>query len=474
MRLSWSTDRLARVGRVALAIAPVLAFATVGGLVASGCGSSSTNSKPDAGPQGTLPGSDAAASSDDGGVAAGDDGGSQTPDATTMDAAGQGPGPDASDAQSQVLPPAGHLFALGLSGPGQARVFSFSAGVWNDDILLSSLAVINQSSTVFHGGGGMALLANGDTVVTLLDANNNDVMAAAATSMGTSRTGTWTNLTDEPDGGANVDLGIPAASPTSAFVAHVPASGAVILDQLVSGTSWTSSATGLTSDKTSSPVVGVTASGDPMVISSNGAAYMWSLRTGGVWSAPAAIAGIALPPPVNGMTLCFPGLSVIQVPSTGALLAGFATQVPGEDGALAVAIKVATFSGGAWSAPTTVATDVGTYEDEWPRFVTLADGTIAMGYQAALNGSDPIKIGFYDGANWSAFQVAPTVYAGHGWAISRGAEGAVLEAVYADSNGNFFHERLTDRTNWVWSNVISIDSSTSPRGYSAVQIIAGP
>jgi hypothetical protein len=476
MRLPWSSDHFAHIGAVALATVPVLALAAVAGLVASGCGSS-TNTRPDAG-QGTLPASDAAASSDDGGVAAGDDGGNPTLDATTLDDGGHLSGADASDGQSQVLPPAGHLFALGLSGPGEARVFSFSAGAWNDDILLSSLVVINQSATVLHGGGGMALLANGDTVVTLLDANNSDVMAAAAMSTGTSKTGTWTNLTDEPDagagGGANTDLGIPVASSTGAFVAHVPASGAVVVDQLVSGTSWTSAATGLTSDKTSAPVVGITASGDPIVIASNGTSYMWSLRTGGVWGAPAAIAGIATPPPPNGTAIYFPGSSVIQVPSTGALLAGFSTQVPGEDGALAVAIKVATFSGGAWSAPTTLATDIGTYPDEWPRFVALADGTIAMGYQAVLNGSDPIKIGFYDGANWSAFQVAPTVYAAHGWAISRGAAGAVLEAVYADSGGSFFHERLTDRANWVWSSVIPIDASTNSRGYSAVQILAGP
>jgi hypothetical protein len=211
-----------------------------------------------------------------------------------------------------------------------------------------------------------------------------------------------------------------------------------------------------------------------LLVSFGSTSYMWSVRTNGTWSTPAAIPGLSGPPPGNGTVLYLPSATSIQVPATGNLLFGFTSSEPA-DGAMVGDFKVTTFSNGAWSTPTAVANDLGFDAEEAAHFAALSDGTIAMAYEANVpSGGAPLKVGFYDGTTWSAFRGATGVYTSGLFDISRGAAGAAMEVVYSDASNNFFHARLTDRTNWTWQASIYIDVMTNSRGFNMVQALAVP
>jgi hypothetical protein len=167
-------------------------------------------------------------------------------------------------------------------------------------------------------------------------------------------------LSDEPDAATNLLMSQPVSSGTSALVARELPSGAIFVDELTGTTTWTSAATGVTG----------------------------------------AIAGLSGPPPGNGVTLYMPSVASVQLPATGDLLFGFTSSEPA-DGSTAVDLKVATFSSGAWSAPTAVANDLALEPTESTHFAALADGTIAMAYVATVPaGGSPLQVGFYDGTTW--------------------------------------------------------------------------
>jgi hypothetical protein len=466
-----SEKRLAVIVRVALGAGVPLVTA---GALAVGCFSSSSASPT---PNGAEPGSDAGddaqSTSDDGTPS---DAGTP-PDATlNADTGVTGAADaavDASDAQAVVLGAAGHLYAFGGSGAGEARVYTFAAGTWTTEILLSSRILIDQTTSTFEGnvpgGGGLGVLTGGARFGTFLDYFNGQAMATAAPA-----SGTWSSLSDEPDAATNLLMSQPVSSGNSAFVARELPSGAIFVDELTGTTTWTTAATGVTGDRTSLPVVAITSAGDPLVVSFSSGSYQWSLRTAGTWSAPAAIAGLSGPPPGNGMILYMPSVASVQLPATGDLLFGFTSSEPA-DGSTAVDLKVATFSNGAWSAATAVANDLALEPTESAHFAALPDGTIAMAYVATVAaGGSPLQVGFYDGTTWSAFRGATGVYTSDLFDICRGAAGAALEVVYSDANNNFYHGRLTDRANWVWQAGISIDVMTMSRGFNMVQALAAP
>jgi hypothetical protein len=269
----------------------------------------------------------------------------------------------------------------------------------------------------------------------------------------------------------------PVSSGSTGFVARELPSGAIFVDQLdaLSGTTtWTTAATGLTGDRTSLPVVAITSTGDPMVVSFSGGSYQWSVRTAGAWSAPASIVGLSGPPPGNGTVLYMPSVASVPLPS-GDLLFAFTSAESADSGAMTADLQVATFSKGAWSASTAVANDLELNYEESAHFAALPDGTIAMAYAATVpSGMSPLKVGFYDGTTWSAFRGATGIYTNGLFDISRGATGAALEVVYSDASNNLYHGRLTDRANWVWQANIAIDVMASSRGFSVVQALSAP
>lgn len=412
---------------------------------------SSTSSAPDGSPTGDI-----------------EDGGSQgKPDATTDSGGSDGGAPQDSGTEAATGLPAGHLFVFAIGGPGTAHLFSFSSGMWYGAGVDTNSLLEEQDTAKFPpgltAGGGATFTGTGGGAAAFLDFATSQFTAATWTA-----DAGWGQFKEPSDAGAALFTGQPTLTATGAIVAHELSSGAVLFDEFVGG-SWTTSATPITGDQLGLPAVAEGSTpGDALLIAPTASGYDWSYRTSGTWSAPATIAGLALPP--NETSGHLPGASIVRANAAGDLLAGFATSVPADGGPIE-AIAVAKFSAGAWSAPTVLATDLNEAYYEAPRLAVLADGTIALAYFATSS----VKVGFYDGASWSTFQVAPGVYPSLGFQpfdIARGASGALLELSFIDSNNNLFHVRLTDRASWTWTSVVTIDGND--RGYKWMQIIAGP
>jgi hypothetical protein len=338
---------------------------------------------------------------------------------------------------------------------------SYQAGSW-------SAATPLGSGVGSQCGGGVAVVNDGRGVATFRDGNNGAFESATWS-------GSWGTLA--PQGVWAFSLSRPVAAGGAAILARCDSLDSNDYARWQGGTtSWSplAESTGTLDDGATFPVVVTTASGDPLVLFSDNPEnhshrYAWTLRTGGVWSADAALPGASEPAPLS------------MVPAAIAAAGGV-----GSSSIVAVVrsgngneAQYATFSGGAWSSAATLVTDLsGAIGLQAPfALAGLPDGRVAMAYEAApcnSSGSCPVKVGFYDGTSWGTFAVVPAVGIAETAlpiSLARGAFGsAVVELGYIDNSHHVNHVRLTNESKWIWTTPVLVDSSPQ----ATVSIGVGP
>jgi hypothetical protein len=333
---------------------------------------------------------------------------------------------------------------------------SYSGGAW-------ATAVQLGASAHSQGGGGVVATLDGHHGVAVLKTSDTDATLNFAT-----WSGTWGILAAQ--GGTASTASIPIATTDGAFIAEQQDVDPFMMQfgqWANSGASWSAAdATGQAGQNLGIPAVVATATGDPMVlfVDKTTQQYAWTLRTGGTWSASAA-------------------LSTATTPTAGASFPSIAACRAGADQLLAVMVSGATgqtllsstFSAGAWSTPITLASDYAPDLTDGAMFAltALPDGHAAVVY---VNGGNGVKVGLYDGTAWGTLKDVPGVsaytYATTAVALARGANAsAVVELAYVDFlSGGIQHTRLTDASAWTWTAPAVVDA----RSYSVVSLAVGP
>jgi hypothetical protein len=458
----------------------VLCFVAIVGVLAS-CGGDAAVAPVDAGADASLDGAspadaygEASAALADGGLDAtiqGNDASQNMGPDASMDAtpdaqldAGVDAHPDsAADAAADVAPDAPAdagqpvqmlLTAVGLGSTPPAFGSTYQGGSWS---ALTNLTPSGSDESPQHGGG-VVYVPDGRAVVVLRSATWQQFETAAWS-------GSWPMLASPPGGDAGANLAYlvsrPVATPTGAIAVHQGQLGnsSFFFDTFDETTSsWTlGEPTSAPGDSRTPPVVSATAAGDPVVLfvptRSDPATYEFTERTGGVWSPPAAVPGAAL----NGTLGNPPHVAAAKRLGADQVVAVFLGGTNGGD------LLAATFSGGVWSAVTTIASDVMMSGYGMAALDALPDGRVVLAYTGFKSGSTGnVEVGFFDGAAWSALRSVPMVGAGSVYvnlAVAHGAPGAVVELVFIDVNGHLRHTRLTNEAGWTWTAPAIVDDS---------------
>jgi hypothetical protein len=369
-------------------------------------------------------------------------------DADAIDSGGDATVDAGIDAAADAGPPTVILTAV--NGSNVPVGATYAAGAW------SALSTIG-ADIFAPGGGGVTVLPDGGGVVVLRGNGNTSFET-------TTWTGTWPALVTKTSGLSYI--GAPIATATGAAVPHQNGTGNEdeFFDELNAATStWTMAETTTSvGGNLAPPAAAITLAGDPLLLAPASTSYTWSVRTGGTWSAVATIAGVT---PPSGAISFQPLAMAVNRAGADQVVAVFVTST---------ALESATFSAGTWSAPISVATDLPTNTAFASAAVAaLADGTVAMAYVATGN---VVKVAFWSGSAWSAFAAVPSVAASVNTespavSLARGGAGALLELAYIDSSGHLEHVRLTSKSPVTWTAPVVIDSSAT---YGLVAIAVGP
>jgi hypothetical protein len=163
-------------------------------------------------------------------------------------------------------------------------------------------------------------------------------------------------------------------------------------------------------------------------------------------------------------------VAMVRRPGTDQIVMVFGSQTMSS----MTTVSSMTFTGGAWTTPMPIAMDG--WQSNPPRgsmfsLAALADGRVALAYPTS---SSAIKVGFFDGSSWSAFQTVPGAMIGGYFgpvSIARGVDTDLLELVYVDATNHVQHMRLIDAASWAWSSPVMVgDTSVHTR----VALAAGP
>ena len=314
------------------------------------------------------------------------------------------------------------------------------------------------------GGGGVAVLADG-TGVGVVRGNTNTSLETATWA------GAWSTVTVESSAQVNL-IGLPVV--TAAGVA-IPFENGItnnplLVDELKASTSsWTmNESTNSANNNQTAPTLALTLAGDPVLLAATSTkVYTWSLRTAGTWSAPVTIAGLAAP---GGIGL---GAGVVATGLVGVdqIIGVF---IQAADGGGAPLLQSAAFASGAWSSPIPVVTDLPSTLRGTPMAIAApTDRRAALAYVASTGA---VKVGFWSGTAWGAFQAVSSVTAttsaeAPAIAIARGASGAEIELAYIDGSSHLGHTRLVDEAAWTWTTPVAIDAVGT---YGMVSIAVGP
>jgi hypothetical protein len=343
---------------------------------------------------------------------------------------------------------------VAFSGGAEGGVFgaSYQGGGWKAPVRFAPEGYA-------QGGGGIAASPAGEGYVAFRPGSTNKLLT-------TTWTGTWPVATVLGTPDVNY-IGHLAATPKSILLAAatVPSggidggAGGIFLRTLdyASG-QWSAAQPTGAGDFNSQPAVAATAAGLPLVVFAGaGTDYVWTQRLGSGWSTPAPLAGItffsATRPPVPTLVARTGADQVVGIFLTGTE----STR----------ALSAATFSAGSWSPGRALAMDLGNGggDGRMSFAAALPDGRVAVAYETTSAG---VKVGFFDGATWSAFAAVPGVTVGFSrFAIARGTNGAILELVFIDGNDTLRHARLLPVGGW--TAPVLIDGS---REYFHVAITA--
>jgi hypothetical protein len=314
-------------------------------------------------------------------------------------------------------------------------------------------------------GGGVPLVPDGRGLAVIRA--NAGVSAESAL-----YTGSWATLAAYNAANSTNYVSVPIPTATGALVAHAAASGAdpISLDTWDDGTSaWTTETTGVNGDNQSFPTVATTAAGDPLVLfsqcSGSVPTYDWVARTAGTWGAAAVIPGLMAA--TCGGATGGPSPAYVNAKRAGADQIVAVLRVSS-----GTTLQAVSFSAGAWSSATTVATDAVSDTFMGLAIAALPDGRVALAYETTARG---VSVGFFDGSTWSAFQAVPTAALPNSvsvpLSVAHGGVGAVLELAYVDASLHLQHTRLLTETPWVWSTPAPVDASQT---YGLVSIAVGP
>jgi hypothetical protein len=332
---------------------------------------------------------------------------------------------------------------------------SYQDGKW-------AAAVKLGDSAHSQSGGGVVATADGHGVAVFRAGGNDSTLNFATWS------GTWGMLAAQ--GGTGSTVSIPVATTDGAFIAQQEDVDPFMMklgEWSNSSSSWPTAAesTGQAGQNLGVPAVVATATGDPMVlfVDKTTQQYAWTLRTGGTWSASAPLSTATTP----SVGASFPAIAACRV-GTDQIVA---VMVSGSNGQTLLS---STFSSGAWSTPTPLATDLAPDLSIGAMFAVTAlpGGRAAVAYVKGLSG---VSAGLYDGTMWGPLKDVPIssfAYATTPVSIARGANAsAILELAYVDFlSGGIQHTRLTDEGNWTWTAPVVIDAQK----YSVVSLAVGP
>jgi hypothetical protein len=348
-----------------------------------------------------------------------------------------------------------------VAGPSNGGTFhaigtSYQGGAWS--------AATQLGSDIYSDSGGGVAVTAGGTGVAVLRGNTNTSLESAVWNAGS-----WKTLVSQ--GTTDSFVSAPVAAGGVAMLVHqsgVGASTEYFAEWNSSGSSFSplSQSTGTVGDNETIPVVVTTASGDPLVLFSNNTyTYSFTLRTGGVWSAVAALPSAS--EPMMGAA-AKPAIAAARGIGTTTIVAVVNS---GSNGTNA---QYATFSSGAWTTAKPLVSDLlAGLRCQGPiALAGLPDGRVAMAYVATAGA---IKVGFFDGQAFGAFTAVPMVTSNAvpvPLSLARGAYGsAVLELAYLDTSLHVEHTRLTSEAQWTWSTPIVVDAT---QGYNLVSLAVGP
>lgn len=362
------------------------------------------------------------------------------------------------DAGDSNLGDAATILVAGVAlGPEAVLGTSYQNGSW------APVKVIQNSGTPVQGAVGVALLPDGTGIA---------AMRGELGFHSASWNGNWTTSAHVPGPNALVPaLGRMSSFPGGALVAHWSGPDfAVELDTYdPASRSWRLAEGTMGDGAYFAPAVASLGSGDPLVVYYGPEhRYYCTRRYGGAWMHHGAV------PLTLGTDSFNFNAQIDLVKRTGVdqVVAVFSTDI----GKLTAVV----FENDRWSSPKPIASDasVAGSETRHTHLAELADGRVALAYWTNLQG---IKIGFFDGSNWSDFRAVPDAFA-NGYspiAISRGAPGAVLELLYNQRPGSppepsaplLRHARLTDDKTWSWTAPKVIDAAHI---WATIAIAAAP
>lgn len=365
------------------------------------------------------------------------------------------------------------ILVVGL-GAGLVQGTSYVGGVWEP---------VKELQRGTQGGASVAVLAGGSGIA---------AMGATAPAFSASRwDGAWTSPVLVP--GLNSAQGVPALSrmaafPGGALVAHVQQQTLSLNTFDARRGAWRLGED-LGVSSAYHPAVSYVGSGDPLVVYFAEGKYASLHKVGSVWTKPSEV-------PITGEVVIHDRgsnwsdgvqaeIDLARRVGVDEVVGVFATDPTGLD--------CAVFSKGSWSSAVRIANDAAIGELNIPEYLpsfsrhyslaALPDGRVALAYWtvtalgAAPSGN--IKLGFFDGSSWSDFKVVPDAVAlsYSPIAISRGAEGAVLELLFSQNPAAdqpavgspclrpdqkeswcLKHMRLTDEADWSWTPQKPIDA----------------
>ncbi len=324
------------------------------------------------------------------------------------------------------------LVAGVVISPERIYATSFAHGEW------APATMIADGGNPTQGGVGVAMLADGRGVAAM--------RASSGFRSAIWTDGTWAMSTA-------VDEVVPIVgrmvrTPTGAAIAHWTFPDQALSYDVFDATTsmWTLDDDTGARGVYRSPSVSYIGDGDPFVVFLNSEAlrYEWTRRTGGTWSAIAQV-----PVTLTASTSQAAQIDIVRRTGVDEIVAVFWTS----DNTLAYSM----FTSGAWSLPTMIATDSSATQQDTTHtsLAALPDGRVALAY---WTNTGAIKVGFFDGDEWSDFTEVPDARAEafSPVAIARGIGGAVAEVLYSrapdgDQAFELMHTRLIDEGAWTWT-----------------------
>jgi hypothetical protein len=334
---------------------------------------------------------------------------------------------------------------------------SYQAGAWST---LSAIGSDGPAGTT--PGGGVAFVPSGHAVAALNESS-------------ATWSGSWSALT--PIGSSAFSASAPIPTPSGALVALQYEGGLVLgtFDDPTSAWSWqqTDFDSYTQSGISCVPALVLDAQDDPIVLFSVNddlQQYMWAEESAGTWTQPAYVPGQDSVFNATPAVVASKRIGADQV--VAVFVNGSSANGP------EYTLGWSTFAGGVWSSPAELlASDaIGIASVSQLSMAALPDGRVAFAYLAEGN---TVKVGFFDGAAWSAFTAAPGVSplttvpaldrTPQILSLTAGAAGAVLELAYIDASSSLAHTRLTDESTWTWTSPHVVDA-THAYGFVAMAL----